>query len=90
MREERFQFGAEHDITAGAADIEGFDAHAVAAKNQAFFAIEPDGQGEHASEAGETRGVPLQEGFERDFSVGLGFEAMAESLQLPPQFGVVI
>ena len=63
MDEEGFKLGAEVEVLTNARVVKGLDAHAIAGEDEAFLRLVPEGDGEHAAEALEAGGVPLEKGF---------------------------
>ena len=90
MLEDGLELGAEIEVAAAAAKVERLDAHAVAGEQQAFLGGLPEGQREHAAEALEAGGVPLQQAAEDHFGVATGVETMAQRFKLPAQLGVIV
>lgn len=85
-----FEFGAEVEFALVAAEVEGFDAHAVAGEDEALAGGGVEGDAEHAAEAGEDAGVPGEEALEDYFGVGVGVEVVAEGGEFGAEFAVVI
>jgi len=88
--EDGFEFGAEVEFALVAAEVEGFDAHAVAGEDEALAGGGVEGDPEHAAEAGEDAGVPGEEALEDDFGIGVGVEVVAEGGEFGAEFAVVI
>jgi hypothetical protein len=70
--------------------VEGFDPKGVTDEREAFFSRVPDGEGEHAVEAGKTVGAILCPGLEKDFGIGLGTKGGATGLEIAAEFEVVV
>ena len=52
-------------------DVERFDAEAIAGDYQAARGFGPEGDGEHAAQAGEALRIPFEKGMENGFGVGV-------------------
>jgi hypothetical protein len=77
-------------ILPAAREVEGFDAHAIAAQHQAAGGDGPQGHGEHATQARKGAGIPFQECVQHGFGVALRMEAMAEAFELGTQFQMIV
>ncbi len=80
MDEDRLQFGAEEQVLSVLRQVERLDAHAVSSQNEAPGRLAPQGDREHAAQAGKTSGVPCQEGIEHCLGIAMGMKLVAESL----------
>ena len=89
MREDALQFGAEIDFAVLLVVVERLDAHAVAGQHQAALRLHPDGDGEHAAQAGERCISPVQKGLQDHFRIAMRVEDGAFAFQLLPQFDEV-
>ncbi len=82
--------GGKHKVLMARIIIEGFDAHAIAGKEQNFAGLVPDGKGEHASQTIHTPLTPLTEGCKEYLRIGCGAESVSQTFQFPAERQVVI
>ena len=90
MDEDGLQLGAEVEVVAAMCDVERLDADAVPGQNQPPVGVGPDGDGEHAAQPLEARGVPFQECVENGFSVAMGMKAMSGFFELGADLKMVV
>src|SRR5580693_8617257 len=83
-REQSRQRGGKSKTARAFANIERFDAEAVARKNDAPAVPFPDRKREHSVEALNTTRTPLSIRFENDFGVALRKEPIAFCRELLP------
>jgi hypothetical protein len=72
------------------ADVQRLDAHTIAGQHDTVLRFHPQCDGEHTAEARETLLIPLDEGTEHSFSIGVGLKAVAALLEFTANFEVIV
>ena len=91
MGEQRLEFGPEEEsavVQTGV--VKRLDPEAVAGEKQRFAVAVPEGEGEHAAKAVDTRCAPGFPGVDDDFGVATSVEDMTERLQFWNEFLIVV
>ena len=89
-REQGLRLAREEEAAAVERVVERLHAEPVPRREEPPLPAVPDGERPHAVEPRDGLLAPLDEGGEQDLRVGAGAEAVASSLELGPQFAVVV
>src|SRR5208282_1316810 len=90
MNENALQLRRKEEVVAALGDVQRLDADAVAGEHQPLPGIAPDGSREHATQAFETSGVPLQKCLQDGFSITVSLKTVAQRLKLAADLEVVV
>jgi len=88
--EDGFLLRAEEEGVSGEDVVERFDAVTVAGEEERGARLVPEGEGEHAVEALDAGGAPLDIGVERDFGVGARGEDVTERFERFAEFAEIV
>ena len=90
MRENSLQFRPKIDLPCLASEIEWLDSRSISGEYEPFLVSIPKRDGEHAPESAEAVSAPLAESFEHNLRVATGAKARALTLQIVPEFKVIV
>src|SRR5438552_143207 len=90
IRKNGLQLRTKMQVQAGAADVQGFDAHSVTREHQPLPGLTPNRNCKHAAQTGKASNIPLEESAQHKLGIATRAETIPGLLQLLSKLAVVV